>query len=119
MSTVIVTGDNIRSEVFGSSLPVLINFWSSYNQEKKSLSALEQMSNELEGIAKIVRVNVNDEPDIAYRFKVEKVPTTMIYRSGSVTDTIVGNAGIGMLKWIIEHGSEEQTNMYSLYTNEH
>lgn len=107
MSTVIVTGDNITNEVYGSDMPVLINFWSSYNQEKKSTAALEEMSSELEGIAKIVRVNVNDEPDIAYRFKVEKVPTMMVYRQGTVTDTIVGNAGASMLRWILEHGQEE------------
>ena len=108
MSTVTVTGDNITSEIYGCSLPVLINFWSSYNQEKKSAAALEKMSSELEGIAKIVRVNVNDEPDIAYRFRVEKVPTMMVYRKGTVTDTIVGNVGAGMLRWIIEHGQEEE-----------
>lgn len=107
MSTVTVTGDNITSEIYGCNMPVLINFWSSYNQEKKSTAALEEMSSELEGIAKIVRVNVNDEPDIAYRFKVEKVPTMMVYRKGTVTDTIVGNVGSGMLKWILEHGQEE------------
>lgn len=107
MSTVIVTGDNITNEIYSSNMPVLINFWSSYNQEKKTTAALEEMSSELEGIAKIVRINVNDEPDIAYRFKVEKVPTMMVYRQGTVTDTIVGNAGAGMLRWILEHGQEE------------
>lgn len=107
MSTVTVTEDNITSEVYGCNMPVLINFWSSYNQEKKSTAALEEMSSELEDLAKIVRINVNDEPDIAYRFKVEKVPTMMIYRRGTVTDTIVGNVGAGMLRWILEHGQEE------------
>ncbi len=77
MSTVTVTGDNITSEIYGCNMPVLINFWSSYNQEKKTTAALEQMSSELQDIAKIVRVNVNDEPDIAYpyifnRFKGEE-----------------------------------------------
>lgn len=107
MSTVTVTEDNITNEVYGCSMPVLINFWSSCNQEKKSAAALEAMSSELEDLAKIVRINVNDEPDIAYRFRVEKVPTMMIYRKGTVTDTIVGNVGAGMLRWILEHGQEE------------
>ena len=106
MSTVIVTGDNISSEVFKSNVPVLIDFWSAYKQEKKSVRALEEISEELKDVAKIVRVNVNDEPDIAYRFKVEKVPTMMVYRKGTVTDTIVGNASKNMLKWILEQ--EEQ-----------
>lgn len=108
MSTVTVTGDNITSEIYGCNMPVLINFWSSYNQEKKTTAALEQMSSELQDIAKIVRVNVNDEPDIAYRFKVEKVPTMMVYRKGTVTDTIVGNVGAGMLRWILEHGQDDE-----------
>ncbi len=107
MSTVTVTEDNITNEVYGCSMPVLINFWSSCNQEKKSAAALEEISSELEDLAKIVRINVNDEPDIAYRFRVEKVPTMMIYRKGTVTDTIVGNVGAGMLRWILEHGQEE------------
>lgn len=110
MSTVTVTEDNITNEVYGCSMPVLINFWSSCNQEKKSAAALEEISSELEDLAKIVRINVNDEPDIAYRFRVEKVPTMMIYRKGTVTDTIVGNVGAGMLRWILEHGQEEDSD---------
>lgn len=106
MSTVIVTQDNISKEVFLSSIPVLIDFWSSYNQEKKAAASLEEISDELEGSAKIVRINVNDEPDIAYRFRVKQVPTMLVYRGGAVTDTIVGNADKGMIKWLLGERNE-------------
>lgn len=101
MSTVIVTGDNIGNEVFDSSVPVLMDFWSSYNQEKKAVNSLEEISEELKGVAKIVRINVNDEPDIAYRFRVNRVPTMLVFREGAVTDTIVGNADKRTIKWLL------------------
>lgn len=101
MSTVIVTQDNISSEIFHSSVPVLIDFWSSYNQEKKASASLEEISEEMKGMAKIVRINVNDEPDIAYRFRVNQVPTMLVYRGGAVTDTIVGHADKRTIKWLL------------------
>ncbi|MCI8603519.1 MAG: thiol reductase thioredoxin [Ruminiclostridium sp.] len=101
MSTVIVTQDNISSEIFHSSVPVLIDFWSSHDREKKAYASLEEISEEMKGVAKIVRINVNDEPDIAYRFKVNQVPTMLVYRGGTVTDTIVGQADKGTIKWLL------------------
>ena len=98
MSTVIITQDNISSEVFGSELPVLMDFRSACTQTQV---ALEEISEELEGVAKIVRINVNDEPDIAYTFKVSRVPTMLVYRDGAVTDKIVGNAEKNTLKWLL------------------
>lgn len=101
MSTVTVTQDNISNEVFASELPVLMDFWSACTQGRRAAVALEEISEELAGVAKIVRINVNDEPDIAYTFKVNRVPTMLVYRDGAVTDKIVGNAEKNTLKWLL------------------
>lgn len=91
MPTVVVTEDNFYNEVLNSEIPVLVDFWMSRCQpSRNSETVLEQISEELSGKIKIVRINVNDEPDLAYQYKIRSVPTMLKFSDGKVTDSYVG-----------------------------
>lgn len=91
MATVIVTEDNFDKEVINSDIPVLVDFWLARSKQCVDVnSALENISNRLSDRVKIALINVNDDPDLAYRYKVNSVPTMLVFRRGEVTDSIRG-----------------------------
>ena len=91
MATVIVTEDNFDKEVINSDVPVLVDFWLARSKQCTDVNrALESISSRLGQRVKIALVNVNDDPDLAYRYKINSVPTMLMFRRGKVTDSIRG-----------------------------
>lgn len=92
MPALIITEANFENEVENSNLPVLLDFWASWSPPANSSARVaDNVSAELEGRIKVGTVNVNDEPDIAYKYKIRRIPTMILLKNGKVTDTIVGN----------------------------
>jgi len=85
MPSIIITEDNFDAEVKESETPVLVSFClNSY------AANIESVSEKLGDSLKIGRINVSDEPNLAYRYKIRSVPTLLLFKDGRVTDTIVG-----------------------------
>lgn len=102
MSALIITESNFENEVENSDIPVLLDFWASWSPPANcSARIADNMSKELEGRIKVGTVNVNDEPDIAYKYKIRRLPTMILLKDGKVTDTIVGNLSKNQLLGIL------------------
>lgn len=94
MATFTANEENFEKEVIGSELPVLVDFYASWCMPCRMLApVLESLSAELDGTARIGKVNVGDEPELAERYHIRRVPTMLLFRGGSVTDTLVGAVG--------------------------
>ena len=88
-----VTDDNFESEVIQSPVPVLVDFWAPWCPPCRMLSpVVDEIANEKGGAAKIAKVNVDDNPGLARRFKVQSIPLLLFFKGGELKDQMLGAA---------------------------
>lgn len=94
-----VSSLDFDSEVIGSSIPVLVDFWAEWCMPCKMLSPIvEEISQELSGRIKVVKVNVDENSDLAMRYGIQAIPTLLIFKGGKVVGEIVGYVSKKVLK---------------------
>jgi thioredoxin 1 len=86
-----ITDSNFDQEVMKSSTPVLVDFWAPWCGPCKAIAPiLEQLAGEYAGRLKVVKVNVDDNPQAPQRFGVRGIPNLLIVKDGAVKDQIIG-----------------------------
>lgn len=80
------------NSVINSDTPVLIDFYAEWCQPCKAQSPiLHELARELQGKLRVVKIDVDKNPEISNRFQVRSVPTLMLFRNG---DLIWRNSGV-------------------------
>jgi len=86
-----INDGNWDSEVLNSNIPVLVDFWATWCGPCKAIApVLDEISVELEGKVKIVKVNIEDCMNLAKKNSIKSVPTLLIFKGGKKVDSMVG-----------------------------
>ncbi|NCC63346.1 MAG: thioredoxin [Spirochaetia bacterium] len=95
-----VTKSTYEAEVLKSGVPVVVDFWAAWcGPCRMQGTILEQLDKEIsEDQAKIVKVNVDEEGELAMTFGVQSIPTLLFYKDGKVINKAVGVRDAAALK---------------------
>lgn len=90
MSAINVNKSNFQQEVVESDKPVLLDFWAPWCGPCRMVVPLVEEIAEEHPEIKVVKINVQDEQELAAQFQVASIPTLMVVKNGKITNHAVG-----------------------------
>lgn len=90
MAVIEITEENFEAEVLKSDLPVLVDFWAVWcGPCQMQGPVIDELAEELAGV-KFGKLNVDQNMNLAQKFRVMNIPTLLVFRNGEVAASAVG-----------------------------
>jgi thioredoxin 1 len=88
-----INKDNFEAEVLRSEQTVMVDFWAPWCGPCKVISPIiEEVASEYQGKAKVVKVNVDENNEIAMRYGIMSIPTLKYFKNGNIVGELIGAA---------------------------
>jgi thioredoxin 1 len=101
-NTIKVTDATFQNDVLGSETPVVVDFWAEWCGPCRMIAPhLESIAMEMGDKVKIVKINIDENPEVAGNVGIRSIPTLMVFKGGKHVNTKVGAGSRGDIqKWI-------------------
>ncbi|HLL26279.1 MAG TPA: thioredoxin [Xanthobacteraceae bacterium] len=97
-----VSDKSFQADVLQSKEPVLVDFWAEWCGPCRAVApVLEEVAGELKGKLKIVKLNVDENPETAAKYGIQSIPTLLIFKNGEMASRQIGAAPKAkIVQWI-------------------
>lgn len=94
---------NWDAEVLKAAEPVLVDFWAVWCGPCQMVAPIvEELAGEYEGKVKVVKLNTDENPEIAGRYQIMSIPTILFFKNGQPVDKLVGARPKQQFKQVID-----------------
>ena len=98
-----VTDQNFEQEVLKSNQPVLVDFWAAWCGPCRMIApTVEALANDYAGRAKVAKVNVDENQVTPAHYRVQGIPTLLLFKDGQVREQLVGAASRDVIENLIK-----------------
>ena len=98
-----LTDGNFDQSVIKSAQPVLVDFWAEWCGPCRRLApTVDELATDYDGRIVVGKLNVDDNPNVAFRYSIRGIPTLLLFKAGEIVETVVGLADKDSLKKLID-----------------
>jgi len=98
-----ITGGEFEQEVLNAAEPVLVDFWAAWCAPCRMIApTVEAVAEQFAGSARVVKLNVDDNPSVSQRYGIKGIPTLILFKGGKEEERVVGATSREAISRMIE-----------------